>query len=110
MLIYIHNLSVQQHAVNVVDCCVSILLGLVVDETITLRISLVISNNLARQDVTESAESVVQSLVVESFVQVLDEDVGSSRLSDAWVTVRPHNTARTSLNQIVVKSINCTLS
>jgi len=106
----IDNLSVQQHAVNVIDGCVSILLGLVVDETITLRISLVISNNLARQDVTESAESVVQSLVVKSLVQVLDEDVGSSRLSDAWVTVRPHNTARTSLNQIVVKSINCTLS
>ena len=33
-------------------------------------------------------------LVVNLFVEVLDEDVALTRLAEGWVSLRPHDTAR----------------
>ena len=37
---------------------------------------------LTRQDVSEGGESIVQSLVVNTLVQVLDEDIANTRFSE----------------------------
>jgi hypothetical protein len=58
-----HLLVVQQHAVDGLDGSISGFTGLVVDETVTTRVAVLINGDLAGKDVTESSESVVESLV-----------------------------------------------
>lgn len=55
-------LIVQKHAVHSLDGGISSLSSFVVHETITLGATLVISGDLAGQNVAESGEGIMQSL------------------------------------------------
>jgi len=46
-----------------------------VHEAITLGLTLFVSGNLARQDLTKLSERVVERLVVDGRIEVLDENV-----------------------------------
>lgn len=81
------------HVVDLGNGIISILLGLIVNESITLALSFLVNCNFAGQDVSEIGEGVVQGLVVNGLVQVLDEHISDTRLPHAWVTLGPHDTA-----------------
>lgn len=86
-------LVVQKHAVDSLNGSLSGLGGLVVDETVALRAALLIGSNLARKNVAEGGEGVVEGLVVDGLVQVLDENVALARLAESRVTLGPHDAA-----------------
>lgn len=46
---------------------------------------------LARKNVSKSREGVIEGLVVNGLIQVLNEDVAHSTLSEGRVTLRPHD-------------------
>ena len=103
-------LVVQKHTIDSLDGSVSGLGGLVVDETVTLGTALLISSDLARKDVSESSKGIVQGLVVDGLVEVFDEDVALAGLAKGGITLRPHDTAGTSLNERVVERLQSTLT
>lgn len=55
-------LVVQQHSVNGLDGRVSCLRRLVVDKAVSARTAVLISRDLAREDIAESSKGIVQSL------------------------------------------------
>ena len=66
--------------------------------------------NLAREDAAEEGESVVHRLVVDDLLEVLDEDVTSSRAASSGVTLRPHDADGLSVENIEVHRVKRTLS
>ncbi len=102
-------LVVQKHAVDVLDGSLGSLGGLVVDETVAERAS-VVGGDLARKNVTESGKGIVKGLVVDTGVEVLDEDVALTGASEGGVTLRPHDTARTVADERVVELLHGTLA
>ncbi len=84
---------VEQHAVDSLDGVVGGLASLVVHEAVALGATVLISSNLAGQNVAEGSERVVESLVVNELVQVLDEDIALSGLAEGRVTLGPHDAA-----------------
>jgi hypothetical protein len=103
-------LLVQQHAVNVLDSVGGSLGGLVVDESVSARVTELILSDLAGQDVTKCSKGVVESLVINSSVEVLNEDVALTSLAESRVTLGPHDAARLSLDQGVVELLKGTLT
>ena len=65
---------------------------------------------LARQDASKCRERIVKSLVIDALIQVLDENVSDARLADGWITLRPHDTTRTTLDGVEVHCVQSTLS
>lgn len=65
---------------------------------------------LARQDVSEGRECVVESLVINGLVQILDKDVANAALSEGRVTLRPHDTQRSAFNHVEVHRVQGSLS
>lgn len=53
---------VEKHAVNGLDCILRGFIGLVVNEAVAFRTSLLIGSNLAGKYIAESGESIVKSL------------------------------------------------
>ena len=87
-------LSVDEHAIELLDGGVGGLGGLVVDVAVTLGVAgLGIAHDLAGEDVAEEGEGVVQLLVVDGLVQVLDEDVADVGAAEAGVALAPHDAA-----------------
>ena len=76
-----HLLFLQQLSIDLLNGLLCRLLGLEVNETVSLGLWLVelvlglVDADLARQDVAEGGECVVELFVVDGFVQVLDENV-----------------------------------
>ena len=103
-------LLVQKHAVDALDSSVGGLGSLVVDETVTLGVAVLILSDLAGKDVAKGGESVVESLVVNGDIEVLDEDVALTSLAEGGVTLRPHDTARLALDESVVQLLESTLT
>ena len=103
-------LLVQQHTIHVLDSIGGSLSGLVVHESVSPRVSKLILSHLARQDVSESREGVVKSLVVDLSVQVLDEDVSLTGFAKSRVALRPHDAARAALDECVVEFLQCALT
>lgn len=126
---------VEQHAVDGLDGSVGSLSGLVVDETVTSGSSSIVDGDLAGEDVSEGGEGVVESLkeergsrvseeerendrahvedthlVVNSLVEVLDEDVSLSSLPESRVSLGPHDSAGSSLDEGVVEGVKSSLS
>lgn len=64
---------------------------------------------LAWQDVSKRRESVVQSLVIDGFVKVFDEDVSHAALSQWRITLWPHDAHRPPLDYVKVHGVQCTL-
>ncbi|KAH3665483.1 hypothetical protein OGAPHI_003668 [Ogataea philodendri] len=98
---------VQKHTVNVLNGSLSGLGVLVVDETKTLGVSVLVSGDLTRQDLTESREGVVQSLVVDSRVEVLDENVSRTVSSERRISLGPHDSAGLALDRCVIEFFQC---
>lgn len=55
-------LIVEQHAIDSLDSCFGGLIGLIVNESVALRVSLFIGGDLARENIAERGESIVESL------------------------------------------------
>jgi len=89
---------------------VSTLLVFEVNETVALGITLIVKSNFARKDVSKSREGIVKFLVANSGIQVLDEDISDTSLSDGWITLGPHNSARSSRDWVVVEAVQGTFS
>ena len=60
---------------------------------------------LAGQNVAECRKCVVQSFVIDALVQVFDKDVAYSRLSQRWITLRPHDSDGSALYCVEVHRI-----
>jgi hypothetical protein len=103
-------LLVQKHAVDALDSSVGSLSGLVVNETVTLGVAVLVLGDLAGKNVAESSESVVKSLVVNGDIEVLDEDVALTSLAEGGVTLRPHDTAGLALDEGVVQLLESALT
>lgn len=106
-----HLLVVQKHAVDRLDGTIGGLGSLVVHETVSLGVAMLVRRDLAREDVAEGCERVVQSLdcswlivlrdnsgkkkdlVVDLLVQVLNENVARPRLAQRGVALGPHDAA-----------------
>ena len=95
-------LAVEEHAVHLGHRERGGVLRLVVHEAVAARAALVVGRDLAREDVAEGGEGVVERLVVDRLVEVLDEDVARARLAERRVAVAPHDAARLRLDQRVV--------
>jgi hypothetical protein len=106
----VNLLLVEKHTVNVLDGLRSGLIGLVVNETITLGVAVLILGNLAAQDVTESSKGVVESLVVDGNIEVLDENVALASLAKSGITLGPHDTAGAALDDGVVEVLESLLA
>jgi len=100
----------DEHAIDTANGLVSSSLSFEVNETETLGVSVFISVDLARQNVTKSTEGVIESLVVNRLVQVLDENVSNTRLTESGISLRPHNTARLSSDGSKVQGLQSTFS
>jgi hypothetical protein len=89
------------------------------------RLASIVKTDLARQDVTESGEGVVESLecqlvtlmaarltdlVINGLVKVLNEDVSLASLPQCRVSLRPHDSAGQVLDQRVVEVLERALS
>jgi len=103
-------LLVEKHAINVLDGLLGSLIGLVVDKTVALGVTVFVLGNLAAENVTKSGEGVVKSLVVDSDVEVLDENVALASLAKGRVTLGPHDAARTALDQGIVEFLKSLLT
>ena len=69
-----------------------------------------VADDLAREDVPEEGEGVVELLVVDGLVQVLDEDVSDVGAAEAGVALGPHDTADAALDIRKVHSVKGALS
>ncbi len=128
-------LVVQKHTVDGLDSGIGGFSSLVVDKTVTSRLAILVESDFAGENVTEGSEGVVKSLfpkeeevrtnqphaimtprtsvglststhlVVNSLIQVLDEDVSLRTLPQSRVTLRPHDPAGSSLDQRVVETV-----
>ena len=97
------DLVVEQHSVHSFDGGEGGLSSVVVHESVTVRVSLGIGSDLAREDVSERGESVVESLVVDVLVKVLDEDVSGSSFAESGISLGPHDSTRSELDERVVE-------
>ena len=82
------------HAVDTDDGLLGGFFGLKVDEAVAEGLALLVSGDLAGEDGSEDGEGVVESTVVDGGVEVLDEHVASTSLTDGGVTDGPHDTDR----------------
>jgi hypothetical protein len=65
---------------------------------------------LTGQNVAKSRECIVQSLVVDTLVQILDENIAHTGLSQGRITLGPHNPDGSSFNGVKVHGIQSSLS
>jgi len=94
----------------VLDSLGGSLISLVVNETIALGVAVLVLGDLAAQNVTKGSEGVVKSLVVNSDIKVLDENIALSVLAKSRVTLRPHDAAGAALDQGVVELLKSLLA
>jgi len=106
----VNLLLVQQHAVDALDGVAGGLSSLVVNESIASGGAMFVLSNLTAEDVAESGESVVKSLVVNGGIEVLDEDIALTSLAEKWVALRPHDAARPALDDGVVELLKSALA
>lgn len=65
---------------------------------------------LAGQDVPESREGVIKSLVVNRLVKILDEDVSHATFSQRRITLRPHDAYGPPFDHVEVHGVQSALS
>jgi hypothetical protein len=69
-----------------------------------------VDTDLAGENVTKGSKGVVEGLVVNALVEVLDEDVSLSSLSESRVSLTPHDSAWPVLDQGVVEVLESSLA
>jgi hypothetical protein len=72
--------------------------------------SLTLSDNLARNNIAKETESIVKMLVVNIFVEFLDENVTHTRTMERGISLTPHDAARFALDHQGVHSVKGTFS
>lgn len=68
------------------------------------------STYLAGKNVSKSRKGVIQSLVINRFIKVFDEDVAHTTLPQGGVTLRPHDAERSAFDHIKVHGVQGSLS
>jgi len=101
---------IEQHAVDSLDGGGGSFSSGVVNKGESSGFASLVETDFAREDLTESGKGVVESLVVDRFVKVLDEDVSLTSLSQSRVSLRPHDSAGLVLDQRVVEVLEGLLS
>lgn len=96
-------LFVQKHAIDVLDGLLSSLVGLIMNKSVTLGVTVLVLGHLAAQNVAEGSKGVMESLIVDSDIQILDKDVTLSGLAKGRITLGPHDAAGTTLDDGVVE-------
>ena len=119
-----HLLLVQQHAVDLLDGVHGSFLSLEVDKSITLgqvdeiyfnilvvhlATAVSVLGNLAGENIPEGRESIVHGFVVDTLVQVLDENVANSRSPQGGITLAPHDSDRATFQHIEIHGVEGTL-
>mmetsp|Transcript_38790 Transcript_38790/g.90435 ORF Transcript_38790/g.90435 Transcript_38790/m.90435 type:complete len:671 (-) Transcript_38790:121-2133(-) len=99
------TLVLEHHAVHLRGRLVGLLSSLKLHEPKPLGLPLVVHGDLARKDVAELREGVVQGARVDGLVEVLDEDVALTALADRGIPVLPHDTAGLALDVGVVEGV-----
>lgn len=64
------------------------------------------STHLAGKDISESGKSVVEHFVVDSLIQVLDENVSDAGFSEGGVALAPHDSDRLSFDLVKVHCVD----
>ena len=77
--------------------------------TLYLAGAITILSHLAGEDVPEGGEGIVHGLVVDTLVQILDEDVADSRSSQRRITLTPHDPDGAALQNVKVHGVESTL-
>lgn len=67
-------------------------------------------SNFARQDVSKSGECVVESFVINGFIQVLDEDVANSRFAQRRISLGPHDANGGTIDRVKVHGVQSSFS
>ncbi|RYH30301.1 hypothetical protein EON65_05660 [archaeon] len=106
---YAHLLVVNGSSVELLDGILRGLAGLEVYISVALGDALVVRDDLARQDVAENREGIVQRLVVHRGSQVGNENVASAGLAQRGVTLRPHDTAGSAVDLVEVHGVQSAL-
>ena len=101
----LHFLVIQQHAINLGDCILGSIFVVKMYKAIAFRISVFSVSNLTRENVSESTEGVIQSLVIDTLVQILNENVSDTRFAKRRIALRPHDSTRSSLDWIEIHRI-----
>lgn len=109
----VHLLVVQKHAIDGTDGSIGRLSSLVVNKAISLGAALFVGSHFAGQDIAEGSKGIMQSLcksrnqgvprpkieqqpylVVDLFIEILDENVALAGLAQGRVTLGPHDAAK----------------
>jgi hypothetical protein len=111
MVSNIYLLVVEKHTIDGCDGSLSSFGRLIMNEAVAFRTTMFIGCDFARQDVAKSCECVMESLhknglghiccssrfmphlVIDLFIEVLDEDVTLASFTEGRVTLRPHDPA-----------------
>mmetsp|Transcript_19997 Transcript_19997/g.33706 ORF Transcript_19997/g.33706 Transcript_19997/m.33706 type:complete len:577 (+) Transcript_19997:385-2115(+) len=105
------DLLVLEHvAIDLLDGLLGSLGSLVMNISISLGHSCLISGYFARQNVTKDGEEVKEALVVHRIGKVLHEHVTNTGFTDGGVTLGPHDAARAALDVSKVHRVESTLS
>ena len=80
-------LFVQKHAVDVLDGVLGSLGSLVMNEPISARVAELVLSDLAGKDIAKGSKGIVECLVVDSGIEVLDEDVALTSLAEKGITL-----------------------
>merc|ERR1719337_728257 len=105
VLLHAHCFLADLNIIHALDRLLRRVLRLEVHEPVTLRLASLITSDLAREDVAEEAERVVEGFVVDVGVQVLHKYVPLASLAHGRVTVAPHNAAGAALDLGVVQGV-----
>jgi hypothetical protein len=105
----IDSLGTDLHAVELFNSGLGGFLIFKMNKTKSSALTLGVLSNLAGKNISEQAESVVESLVVDVLVQVLNIYIRRIGSANSRVTVRPHNSARVALDIREVQSVQSAL-
>jgi hypothetical protein len=101
---------IDQGAIELGDSIGGGLSSLEVDITIAFGRTTLVSCDFARQNVSEDREGIVQTLVVHRRSKVSDEDISNTRLAKRWVSLGPHDSARSGFDVSEVHGVKSSLS
>lgn len=102
------KIATHQITVDFFDGHISGLLCFKVNEPVAFRCASLILSDFAAQDRSECRECIVHGLVVNRFVQVLDEDIANARFTERWIALRPHDADGTALDDIEIHGVENT--
>merc|ERR1740128_1410515 len=98
----------EQHTVGLLDSVLGSLLSLKVNKSIALAVAFSILGDLTRQNISKGGECIVHLFVVDTLIQILDENITHTTSTEGGITLAPHNTHGTVLQHLEVHQIKGT--